>query len=83
MDQETAAIDALIKYASRFLRALGYALVAVLLLRSNQFGTPFTWSVPIAFGLLGTASQSAKIAQLGLVLLLIMAIVPLHSFLPG
>jgi hypothetical protein len=82
MDHEDAAIDALLKYASRLTRAIGYAVVAWLLLRNNLFGTPFTWSIPLALGVLGIASSSARIAQLGLLLLLVMALIPLQSFIP-
>lgn len=82
MDREDAATDAVLKYAPRLIRAIGYAIVGWLLLRSNLFGTPFSWSIPLALGLLGLASSSAKIAQLGLFLLLVMAIVPLASIIP-
>lgn len=50
-----------------------------LLLRHNQVGLEASWGLPAAFGILGFASSSARLAQIGLAALLCMALVPMEG----
>ncbi|RZS77605.1 hypothetical protein EV217_4271 [Phyllobacterium myrsinacearum] len=77
MNNEQLMIEYIAAASIRIFRAGGYALLGLILLRVNLFGTPFSWSIPIALGILGCATNSARIAQIGIIILLIMAIVPL------
>ncbi|WP_027232552.1 hypothetical protein [Phyllobacterium sp. UNC302MFCol5.2] len=76
-DQEF--VDLIVKFGKRAVRASGYMIVSWLLLHHNQLGLQSSWGLPIAFGILGFASSSARLAQLGLAALFCMALLPMSE----
>lgn len=75
-----AQFTMLMSRGGRVLRGATYAAVAYILLQLNTYGVGQSFYLPLAIGLLGAGSSSAKIAQLSIAVLLFMAVVPLPVF---
>ncbi|MGR9155156.1 hypothetical protein [Rhizobium leguminosarum] len=65
----------LLAASTRFLRGGGYAIVAGLLLSTIEYHIKGQWTVVLAIGLLGLFTSTARIGQLGLLILLAMALI--------
>lgn len=76
---DAAVTDEVVEYISRnisrVLRAVGYTVVAWILVLSVDYSLKNEIAVVMSIGLLGLFTSSAKIGQLGLALLLVMALI--------
>ena len=79
MQSEAVTVEYIVIGLQRLVRALGYAVLGFILSHINQFGTPFSWYIPVALAILGVSSASERIAQFGIAVLLFMALVPLEA----
>lgn len=61
----------------RFIRCIGYFVVSHLLLSINSYGIGHQTLIPIVLAILGAASSSARIAQLIIGILAVMAVIPI------
>jgi hypothetical protein len=66
-------------WLERVVRGISYFVVALLLIRVNSYGLPQANYPAIAIGLLGAGSSSARVAQLSIAILLVMAVLPLGA----
>lgn len=64
-------------WVGRIFRGISYFVIALILIRMNTYGVPNSNYLALAIGLLGAGSSSARVAQISLAVLLIMAILPL------
>lgn len=76
---DAAVAEEVVEYVSRnisrVLRAVGYTIVAWILVLSVDYSLKNEIAVVLSIGLLGLFTSSAKIGQLGLALLLVMALI--------
>src|SRR3546814_6673956 len=63
----------------RVVRGCGYAIVAFILVRLNTYGLADAFWLSVALGLLGAGTASARLGQLALAGLLVMAVFPLNA----
>jgi hypothetical protein len=64
-------------WLGRIVRGASYFVIALLLIRINSYGLSNATYLAVAIGLLGAGSSSARVAQLSIIILLIMAVLPL------
>ncbi|TCL70528.1 hypothetical protein [Rhizobium sp. BK251] len=77
---EVAAMQAYLnRSAGMLFRFASYWLIATLLLQANTYAIPSPFFVALSIGLLGLTVSSAKVGQLGLAILMVMAIVPSNT----
>lgn len=69
-------IEMIREFLPRLIRGVAYALVATLLLWTNDYGINQPRMVACAIGTLGLFTSSARIGQFGLLVLMFMAVVP-------
>lgn len=69
-------------YGLRLARGVAYALVATILVSASSYQFAQAQLLIIAIGLLGLFTASARIGQLGLAILMILAAVPKDVLLP-
>ncbi|NKM54599.1 hypothetical protein GFL21_08700 [Rhizobium anhuiense] len=67
------------KAIPRSFRSVAYFLISLCLLLANTYGLP-KWYVSSAIGLLGLTSASARIGQVAIAVLMIMALIPVSVF---
>ncbi|PZM11162.1 hypothetical protein [Rhizobium tubonense] len=67
-----------LEWIGRIVRGISYFVIALLLIRINSYGLPNATYLAIAIGLLGSGSSSARVAQLSIAILLLMAVLPLN-----
>lgn len=60
----------------RLVRGVSYFIVAAILIRLNAYGMPTSIYLPLAIGILGVATSSARIGQLAITALMLMAVFP-------
>jgi len=63
-------------YFGKAIRCAAYLLVAILLLQANSYPIEGQAYIALSIGALGLTSSSARIGQLGLAVLLLMALFP-------
>lgn len=61
---------------SRLIRGIFYFIVAAILIRLNEYGMTTSIYLPLAIGILGAATSSARIGQLAITVLMLMAVLP-------
>lgn len=67
-----------ISWCGRIFRGISYFVIALLLVRINTYGLSNGYYLAFAIALLGAGSSSARVAQLSITVLLMMAVVPLN-----
>lgn len=65
----------LVHYAPRLLRSCGYATISALLVSTIDYGIRGEGAIIGAIGLLGMFTSSARIGQVGMLILLTMALI--------
>ena len=66
-------------YLNRTVRGIAYFALAFVLLSVNTWGTENHLKIAAAISLLGLMTDSARIGQVGLLILTVMAVVPLPT----
>lgn len=80
-DEElTQFIRAVKPWGARIVRGVCYGIVALMLIRANAYGVADAATLAPAIGILGSGTSSARLGQLAIAVLLIMAVLPPSIF---
>lgn len=69
-------LDTALDILRKVVRPIGYFVCSYLLLQASPWQNEGDWRVALVIGILGLASSSARIGQLGIAILLILASMP-------
>ena len=78
-------LDTALAILRKAVRPIGYFVCSYLLLQASPWQNEGDWRLALVIGILGLASSSARIGQIGIAVLLILASEPpaVFDFLPG
>lgn len=71
-----ALLDVVLRQVPRFVRGFAYALAAALLVRASDYDIYSPILLIATIGFLGLFTESARVGQFGLAILMLMAVIP-------